>query len=287
MRNPLAARRTFAAAAFLALWFSSCRSVSPPPPVPGQPQPAPSGINICVYGDSRSGHGVHQRIVNAMMRLKPVAVFHTGDMVANGRDPGQWAIFNRIAAPLRRSAAFYPALGNHERNSAFYFADFKLPGNGRWYWVNIDSIHFIVLDTDSPIGPGSEQYRWLEKDLQQTHRTDFTVAVFHHPPLNVGPHTADEKKLLGSIVPLFEKYGVDLVFTGHDHDYQRFSYKNICFIVTGGGGAPLYGQKRSSPYLRVFLKAYHFCNLSRHDGQLRVDVFDSDLRPLDSFTVGK
>jgi acid phosphatase type 7 len=289
MRNFTGTRKTFAAAACLALalLLSSCRNVSPPS-VPRQLEPAPAGINICIYGDSRSGHGVHQRIVNAIMRLKPVAVFHTGDLVANGRDPGQWAIFNRIVAPLRLSAAFYPALGNHERNAALYFADFKLPGNGRWYWVDIDAIHFIVLDTGSPIGPGSEQYNWLEKYLQRTNPADFTVAVFHHPPLSVGPHAYDEKKLHNSIVPLFEKYDVDLVFAGHDHDYQRFFYNNIHYVVTGGGGAPLYSQKRASPYLKVFLNEYHFCNLTnRHDGQLRVDVFDGNLRVLDSFTVSK
>ena len=289
MKNYSQTQKTFAAAACLALalLFPSCRHV-PPPSVPQQLEPEPASANICIYGDSRSGHGVHQLIVNAIMRLKPVAVFHTGDLVLNGHDPRQWAIFNRITAALRKSAAFYPALGNHERNSALYFADFKLPGNGRWYWVDIDAIHFIVLDTGSPIGPGSEQYQWLEKYLQRTKPADFTVAGFHHPPLNVGPHAYDEKGLHNSIVPLFEKYDVDLVFAGHDHDYQRFFYKNIHYVVTGGGGAPLYGQRRSNPYLKVFLKKYHFCNLTnQHNGQLRIRVFDSNLQVLDSFTVSE
>ncbi len=281
--------KTFAAAACLAqvLLFCSCRNVSPPS-APGQLEPAPSGVHICIYGDSRSGNGVHQRIVNAIMRLKPVAVFHDGDMVADGFEPREWTIFNRIAAPLRRSAAFYPAMGNHERESALYFADFKLPGNGRWYWVDINAIHFFVLDTESPIGPGSEQYQWLEKYLQRTNPADFTVAIFHHPPLSVGLHANDEKGLRKSIVPLFEKYDVDLVFAGHDHNYQRFLYNNIHYVVTGGGGAPLYGQMHASPYLKVFLKKYNFCNVTNlHNGQLQVDVFDSNLRRLDSFTVSK
>ncbi|MCK4236104.1 MAG: metallophosphoesterase [Candidatus Krumholzibacteria bacterium] len=52
----------------------------------------------------------------------------------------------------------------------------------------------------------------------------FIAAIFHHPPISTGPHTEDEMGLRKTIVPLFERYGVDVVFNGHDHIYERSLY---------------------------------------------------------------
>ena len=261
----------------LLLLLAGCASdpVSVPPP----------SLTIGVYGDSRTNHDVHQRVVDALILRQPAAVFHAGDLVEDGLDPGQWEIFNTITANLRQMALFFPALGNHEYNSPLYFANFELPGNERWYRVLIDAITFVVLDTGSDLDPGSEQYRWLEGHLQGIAPADFSVAVFHYPPLSVGSHAADEKGLLQSVVPLFEEYDVDVVFAGHDHAYQRFFYNDIYYIVTGGGGAPLHDQARTSPYLQVFLKEYHFCTLVRQNNQLRLEVFGTDSQLLDSCLV--
>jgi acid phosphatase type 7 len=260
------------------LFFFACDTSPNRVPVPNHPL-------IAVYGDSRTNHDVHQRIVDAMNRLKPAAVFHCGDLVENGLKPEEWDTFNAITATLRQGSEFYPALGNHEFNSPLYFANFVLPGNERWYWVGIDGIHFVVLDTGSDLRVGSEQYNWLEELLAGIDPADLVVSVFHHPPFSAGPHIPDEKKLLESIVPLFEKYDIDLVFSAHDHAYQRFSRNRIQYVVSGGGGAPLHDQARTSPYLQLYLKAYHFCTLKRQDDGLIVDIFGIDSQRLDSFVV--
>ena len=241
---------------------------------------------IIIYGDSRTGHQIHQKVVNEIIKTKPSLVFHTGDLVEDGLIPDQWTTFNEIISDLIKIADFYPALGNHENNSPLYFDNFDLPNNERWYIVEKNNLHFIILDSNSDCSIDSEQYLWLEDDLQNINENiKIVIAIFHHPPFSTGPHTEDEKGLRQSIVPLFEQYGVDIVFNGHDHDYERSLYNSIYYIVTGGGGAPLCDQTRISPYSQIFIEAYHFCKLTLINDQLIIEVYDIDLNLIDKFVI--
>lgn len=244
---------------------------------------------ILVYGDTRTNPDVHQKVVDAMLVMKPEIVFHTGDLVANGRNPALWVSFNKVTAKLRKTSAFFPVLGNHEMNSPIYFETFDLPNNERWYTVDTrDGIHFIILDStsDSDTGPDSEQYKWLENDLRSIgQQAKFTVALFHHPPFSTGPHGGDEAGIRETFVPLFHQYGVDLVMNGHDHFYERSFYNGIYYIVTGGGGAPQYNQMKTSPYSQLHIKEYHFCKVSVYNGRLNVTAYSADLEVLDRITI--
>ncbi|MCK4836896.1 MAG: metallophosphoesterase, partial [Candidatus Aminicenantes bacterium] len=211
-----------------------------------------------------------------------------GDLVEDGWNPAHWEIFNEIIAPLLVIADFYPALGNHEANSPLYFENFSLPGNERWYTVDIQDIHFVILDSNIPIGVESEQYQWLKNELIKMADLDvFLIVVFHHPPFSSGPHAEDEMGLRQTIVPLLETYGVDIVFNGHDHFYERSRVNTIYYVVTGGGGAPLHDKKKENPYSQVFYKKYHFCRLSVKDNQLIVDVYTKNLSKIDHFYIKK
>jgi 3',5'-cyclic AMP phosphodiesterase CpdA len=242
-----------------------------------------------VYGDSRTNHQIHQKIIDEIIKIKPALVFHTGDLGEDGLDSAQWVTFNEIVSDLVKITQFYPALGNHENNSPLYFDNFDLPNNPnneRWYSVEVNNLHFIILDSNLDCSIGSEQYLWVENDLQNINENvKFVITIFHHPPFSTGPHTEDEKGLRQNIVPLFEQYGVDIVFNGHDHDYERSLYNNIYYIVTGGGGAPLYDQARTSPYSQLFIKAYHFCKLSLINDQLIIEVYDIDSNLIDKFVI--
>jgi len=241
---------------------------------------------IIIYGDSRTDHQTHQKIVNEIIKVKPSLVFHAGDLVENGSIPDQWVTFNEIVSDLMEIAEFYPALGNHENNSLLYFDNFILPNNERWYSVEKDNLHFIVLDSNSDCNMGSEQYLWLEDDLQNINENiKFVIAIFHYPPFSTGSHDEDEKSLKQTIVPLFEQYRVNIVFNGHDHDYERSLCNNIYYIVTGGGGAPLYDQAQTSSYSQLFIKAYHFCKLFLINNQLIIEVYDIDSNLIDRFVI--
>lgn len=241
---------------------------------------------IAVYGDSQTGHSVHEEIVRAILLFKPGVVFHTGDLVANGLSKKNWDIFNKITLTLRKNVEFYPALGNHEKNSELFFQNFDLPRNRPYYSLQRYGINFIVLDSEIDLTSGSVQYQWLESELMNLSSSRKPTVVFLHRPLfSVGKHFKENLTLKDSLAPLFEQYKVKIVFSGHDHNYQRFLYHGIYYIVTGGGGARLTGKFANNPFMQKFIQAYHFCILSVTNAKILVDVYDIDAQLIDNFTV--
>ena len=243
--------------------------------------------DIAIFGDSQSWPGEQRIVVKAVAAAKPSVVFKTGDNVDNGLNPSLWKRFNDINAPLLQSREYFPALGNHDSGSPLFFENFPWLDGHHWYVVTREGIRFIVLDSNVPLSPDSEQYEWLLKELESGVAPGFTVVIFHHPIFDVGIHAQDSKHLGQYLLPLFEKYGVSAVFSGHDHNYQRFEYKGIFFIVTGGGGGMLYGKTRNSPYLKVFVKAHHFCLLSPEGGTVRVKAISDRGRIIDEFVIAE
>lgn len=242
---------------------------------------------IVIYGDSRTNHSVHEAIVSAIMKYKPRVVFHTGDMVDNSRS--DWEIFNKITAKLRKRAKFYPALGNHEYKAELgaFFDNFKLPNNEQWYSIEHNGIHFIVLNSYASIDKGSEQYAWLVSDLESI-RNDikFTIAVFHHPPIS-SQYTLTKRlrPLIDVVVPLFEEHGVDVVFNGHVHAYERCQKNNIYYITTGGGGAALKPLINTHPYSQKYIATHHFCVLHFEGDSLVIEVLNRRLDLIDKVTL--
>lgn len=241
---------------------------------------------VVVYGDTRTGHDIHQKITDLIIAQEPGAVFHTGDLVDDGTVAAQWEKFNSINSKLRNITDFYAASGNHEKEAKLYYENFEFPGNEEWYSVDVNGIHFIILNSNEDISVGSTQYEWFEKDLNiVSEDIKYTAAIFHHPIYNVGRHEEDGGNLGGSALPLFKKYGVDIVFSGHDHAYERSYVDGIYHIVTGGGGAPLYDQARNSDYNQKYIKEYHYCILEIVDGALEVRVNNNVDDLIDEFVI--
>lgn len=253
------------------------KSSSPP-----KTQDIPDIPIIAVYGDSRTGHTMHQKIVNDIMTYFPDVVLHVGDLVNDGNSSSDWAIFDSITSTMRASAAFYPALGNHENNSPLYFSHFVLPNNERWYSVDYNIVHLIALDSAfSSLAPGSEQYQWLANDLQSVDQANkFIIVYFHHPIFTTAG--SDNESLKASLTPLFQNNSVDLIFTGHMHIYERSLYNNILYYVSGGGGAPLSSQTRTSPYSKIFVadNDYVIIKINGSD-TLLISSYDDDNNLID------
>ena len=195
-------------------------------------------FKFVVYGDTRSRHDMHQRVIDAMVKTEPDFVIHTGDLVADGLDTAQWPRFFSIERELLRKTVFFPVLGNHERNSPHYFEffDMKKP----YYSFDWGTAHFSLLDTGIAQSEWDEQARWFEADLERAAKADFRFVIFHHPPYTAVKRRQGDGGRPRGLVPLMEKHKVQAVFSGHDHNYQRHFQNGIHYVVTGGGGAPLY-----------------------------------------------
>jgi 3',5'-cyclic AMP phosphodiesterase CpdA len=227
---------------------------------------------------------MHRRVVAAIRQIKPDVVFHSGDLVNNGRSSADWRIFDQITGDLRREAKFFPTFGNHKLDAREYFDRFELPNNERWYVVDTPIAHFVVLDSGSRAGPDSEQRRWLESTLGRP-RLAPVIVLLHVGMFSTGPHGGDPD-LVRDLLPVLERGRVAAVFAGHDHDYERSQHGRMVHVVTGGGGGPLYDQAKRSPDSVKFVKAYHFCQLTRQAERVRVEVLTPGLELLDDFEVG-
>ena len=204
-------------------------------------------FQFVVYGDTRTRHDVHRTVINGILKYaSPDFILHTGDLVADANDPALWPIFFDAERELLRKAAFFPSLGNHERNALSYF-DFL---NAKAYYsFNWGNAHFMVIDSDIENAAETktqrdsfwqEQTRWLEDDLREAQKADFRFLFAHHPPMTAVKRRQGDNPHMTALEPMFEKYGLTAGFFGHDHNYQHYVQNGVHYFVTGGGGAPLY-----------------------------------------------
>jgi len=244
--------------------------------------------SIIVYGDSRHGHDTHRNIVSAIMVEHPRAVFHTGDYVTTPDKEDQWDTFFDIITPLCDIAPFYPVRGNHDGAGAPFASRFALPGGVTWYAVEFSDMRFLVLDSNDSLSPESPQYQWLVDALSSPENDGrYLCVVLHHPIYNSsgGGHTEDEKGLIPHSEPLLVAHGVDLVFAGHVHTYERLEKDGVTYLITGGGGAGLYSQTERSEQSILYVMKNHYVRLSTEADGLRVEAIAIDGSIIDSFTI--
>lgn len=245
----------------------------------------------------------HSLVVESMLatieRMKngpdPVKfVLQSGDAVVNGRDPKQWnnsfvGLINRLTTEA--GVPYFLAPGNHDvTSSANINSTGRMEGLGNYLQAVSGLIpadgasrrlagyptyalgygNTFVLAFDSNIALDSTQFAWAEAQLRGLDRSRYThvVAVYHHPAFSSGPHggaiiESPTAAVRAKYMPLFRKYGVNLLVTGHEHFFEHWveRYRDangvrqrIDQIVTGGGGAPLYAYQ-GEPDLRAYQTA--------------------------------
>jgi hypothetical protein len=265
-----------------------------------QPSKAAEALfRFAVYGDTRNDplhptgpNEVHRDVVTKVMEYHPALVLQTGDLVFSGKKAGEWKTFDEITAEMRKTVPYYPVRGNHDKESGGHnFEDHVtqpvLSGTKLYYSFEKDDVHFVGLDTVQSLLQKDPQYQWLEGDLKDaTARGKFIIPFFHEALFSIGHHGSNEK-LQAILHPLFKKYGVRLVFQGHDHDYYHTLRDGITYIVTGGGGAPLYGDsnRRFAIEGDKFEKVHHFCICYVYKDSVTVTAIRQDLTEIESFTI--
>ncbi len=253
----------------------------------------PTAFQSVIFGDTRTRHELHQKIAGAIDALSPDFVVHTGDLVTDGMDTQQWPRFFEIEKNLLRKAAFFPVLGNHERNSRSFYQFFDVKTS--YYSFDWGAVHFTLLNSDLGNVAMSakaredfwaEQTRWLEDDLKKAEKAEFRIVVMHHPPFTAVKRRQNDSPWAKSLTPMFERYKVAAVFSGHDHNYQHHLRDGVHYIVTGGGGAPLYPVDGPIENLTLKVESIeHYVRLFVTPGAARVEAIALDGRILEQFPL--
>jgi acid phosphatase type 7 len=250
--------------------------------------------NFVVYGDTRTRHDVHRRVMAELLKHGiPDFVLQTGDMVADGEDSSLWPVFFDIEKELLRQTVFFPSLGNHERNSA-YFGNLFLKDNP-YYSFNWGNGHFAVINSDianAAIGQRAkdafwaDQMRWLEDDLERHQADQYRFVIAHHPPFTAVARRQGDNPRMTALVPTLEKYRVTAALFGHDHNYQHYVQNGIHYLVTGGGGAPLYDVDKPPTGITQKVESIeNFVSVNADSTGLHFEAIAIDGRTLDKFDI--
>jgi predicted phosphodiesterase len=263
-----------------------------------------------VVGDTQRNPEVTRKCAQGMFACRPNFVLHCGDVVDDGFAKNQWV--KDLFEPCKELLAYvpmFPVIGNHEKNSHWYYDYFALPKPENRYTFEYGNAEFFMVDSNRPLRPGSEQYQWLEKELSESKAT-WKIAAHHHPCFSsdeddYGDHVRGRP--LGGfgfghpnakhLIKLYEKYGVDIVFNGHIHVYERtwpiFEMavnlkKGVRYVVSGGGGGGLESPSPQRTWFSLHVnRTHHYCHVAVFDRTLAFKAYDVEGRLFDSFEMTK
>lgn len=246
-------------------------SAAPPPAAPPPPAPAPSE-RLAGVGDLGTGAAGAASVAALVTALGPDAVVSVGDNVyepASYDDVvgafyhpwlGAYPGVHGAGSPTNR---FFPAVGNHDlypwdghAGITDYLDFFTLPGPGvasdgtsgseRYYDARLGPVHLFVVDGNPQ--DTTAQKQWLRAGLRGSD-LPFQVVVVHQSPFSSSPHHGSTPRFQWP----FERWGADLVLSGHDHDYERLvrdddhDGRSLTYAVNGLGGAEIYPFGGATP----------------------------------------
>jgi|CZKU01.1.fsa_nt_gi hypothetical protein len=254
------------------------------------PEPASADASaphtFLVYGDDRTDDDAHAAIVRDMAHVPADFLVNTGDMVADGGSAANWATFFDIERDLLRERPLFSAIGNHElyndaagANFSRYFGFDDAAGATHPYGtVRVGALRFFFMNGTGEWGGGPER-EWLERALSSADAEAGVVwrfAIVHQGPWSSGPHGQNPRLLAAHVPELLAAHHVDLVFSGHDHIYERGDAGLLKYVVSGGGGAPVYRNIHPTATTRKVEAAYHFVEVTTHGDGLQMVVHRLD-----------
>jgi predicted MPP superfamily phosphohydrolase len=225
-------RSTFLLAVLLSLQAVSLRAQEIILPV------KPGSVRFAAIGDMGTGEPAQYEVARSMLQFHEkfpfTFVIMLGDNVYGGKSPAE--LQKKFEIPyqplLDAGVQFYAALGNHDDTNERFSKLFNM--NGQQYCsFKKGNVHFFALDSNY-LDPN--QLAWLEKELANA-GSDWKICYFHHPLYSSGRTHGSSPELRVLLEPLFLKYGVQVVFAGHDHVYERVKpQKGIYYFTEGASG---------------------------------------------------
>ncbi len=197
-------------------------------------------FSFAVFGDNRDGDETFKLLISKLSREKEIVfAVNTGDFASNGSEE-KYLAYKKMVSKLK--APVYNVLGNHDgvrgglKRFQKYFGPF-------YYSFDYENSHFVVLNNAFKESFDSAQFNWLKKDLAGTkarHKFVFMHKPVFDPSAIYPGYIMSGRAVTEELEKLFEKNKVDYVFAGHIHGYAKAEREGVTYVVTGGGGAPLY-----------------------------------------------
>ena len=275
------------------------------------PSAAPDAlVSFAVMGDTGTGEAQARAVFAGVRALAPDLVLLCGDCAYSSGTPEQVnANFVAPLAALRAETPLYAVLGNHDvitgGGQPLLDALFPVPGSTsgteRYQAFTRGGCRFVGLDSTRSLRPGSAQGDWLAAELA-ANTAPWTFLFLHHTTYSASNHGSSQA-LQDALVPLVDAHGVDLVFCGHDHDYERTwplragaavatdqepDYADpggTVFVVTGGG-ASLYGAG-TEWFTATSESVPHYVTVDVAANHLALRALDTDGRVIDTLTIAK
>lgn len=195
-------------------------------------------VRFAVIGDTGSGTSQQRDVGDMMIKYHALFPFEfvlmMGDNMYGGEAPQDFEkkFTQPYKALLDQKVKFYATLGNHDQALQVNYENFNMNGK-EYYRFKRGNIAFYSLNSNYM---DKKQVQWLEDEL--SHETaEWKVMFFHHPPYSSAKAHGSDGQLREVVEPIFLKYGVDVVLSGHDHVYERIKpQKGIYYFVSGAGG---------------------------------------------------
>lgn len=226
-------------------------------------------------------------------------VLSSGDMVNWGQTEGQWQSFFDNTLGVLSKVPFFATAGNHESNALsgkpeMMLEIFNFPHNGpagfdeEFYSFDYGKCHITVLN--SCVFMGEQQIdeagftkvnQWLINDLQSSNK-EFKIVVTHHPPYSIGNDTTCDL-VKTKWCPIFEKYGVDLVLSGHQHAYMRTNEINGVTYLISNSGQKYYQAVDTSQAAVYYAGISCYQILKVIDNKLILTTYDANHQVIDQW----
>jgi predicted phosphodiesterase len=209
----------------------------------------PDSLKFAAIGDNGTGERPQYEVAEQMTKFQAKFPFDLvimlGDNMYGGQKPADFIrkFEQPYAALLAANVKFQASLGNHDRPESASYSLFNMNGQ-RYYTYARHNVRFFALDS-TLMDP--RQLEWLDNALKEA-REDWKICYFHHPLYSNASRHGPSFELRRVLEPIFVKYGVDVVFSGHDHVYERLKpQKGIYYFVSGAAGQLRHGNMRQSP----------------------------------------
>jgi predicted phosphodiesterase len=252
--------------------------------VPHSPSPS---VRIAVVGDTGDSGSHLDAIARAMDALgvsDPYdALLLLGDNVYPNGNPDRLpeTVFGPFGPTLGRGASLHAILGNHDVSAGFGEAQMAALGQpGRWWSVRLGDVLVVGLDSNDLDDP--DQLEFLDEALRSTDAR-WRIVALHHPPYSAG-YQGSSQRTREFIAPIAARHGVQLVLSGHDHDYQRsIPIDGVIYVVSGAGS----GSRRTSDewFTDESWAEMHFLDLATVGDRLVIRAVDRDGLVFDEFSI--